>query len=257
LRQRDGVTRDLFRVGDVVRVAGRPSQRDPLTLLATNMLLPDGREAPLWPQSTARFVSPDKLIRGGSRSIDTATENRRLFRVWLPPISATPADLPFTESAIAARSEFDIGAFARRCEPEGMPRIMHTNVFPRELVDRGDTIELRTELFDTVRTIHMDLSEPPPGEKASRLGYSIGRWEGGQLVVQTSLVDWPYFDNIGTPQSADVAITERFAPSADQSRVDYEIRVVDATTFTAPAVLKSQWLAFDAEIQRYDCRAEP
>lgn len=257
LRQRDGVTRDLFRVGDVVRVAGRPSRREPLTLLATNMLLPDGREAPLWPQSTARFVSPDKLIRGDSRSIDTATENRGLFRVWLPPISGTSADLPFTESAIAARRDFDIGAFARRCEPEGMPRIMHTNVFPRELVDRGATIELRTELFDTVRTIHMDRSEPPPGEKASRLGYSVGRWEGDQLVVQTALVDWPYFDNIGTPQSADVAITERFAPSADQSRVDYEIRIVDATTFTAPAVLKSQWQAFDAEIERYDCRAEP
>src|SRR6187549_1453523 len=52
LREKDGVTRDLFRVGDKVRVAGRTSSHDAAALLVTNMLLPDGREAPLWPNTT-------------------------------------------------------------------------------------------------------------------------------------------------------------------------------------------------------------
>jgi len=60
LREKDGVTRELFHVGDRVRVAGRPSSHDPAALLVTNMLLPDGREAPMWPNTTARFVGPDK-----------------------------------------------------------------------------------------------------------------------------------------------------------------------------------------------------
>jgi hypothetical protein len=254
LRERDGVTRDLFRVGDTVRVAGRPSRRDALTLLVTNMLLPDGREAPLWPQATARFVAPERMIQGVSRAVNAAAENRGLFRVWLPPIQSSRADLPFKNAAIDARRGFDIGAFAQRCEPEGMPRIMHTNVFPRELVDRGDTIELKTELFDTVRIIHMDRAEPPPGEPRSRLGYSVGSWDGRTLVVRTTHVDWPYFDNIGTPQSELVEITERFALSADQSRIDYEMSVIDAATFESPAVIGSQWQAFAGEVQRYDCR---
>lgn len=257
LRERDGVTKELFHLGDVVKVAGRPSRRDALTLLATNMLLPDGREAPLWPQAGARFVAADQLIRGDTRSVDAAAENRGLFRVWLPPIPASLARLPYTAAAVEARRTFDLGAFAARCEPEGMPRIMHTNAFPRELIDRGSTIELRTELFDTVRTIHMDRSEPPAGEAPSRLGYSVGVRDGNRLVIRTTLVDWPYFDGIGTPQSRDVNITERLTLSPDQSRVDYEMMVVDATTFTATAVIEQQWQAFAAEIQRYDCQAKP
>jgi hypothetical protein len=154
------------------------------------------------------------------------------------------------------RKSFDLFAFSRRCEPEGMPRIMHTNVFPRELIDRGSEIVLRTELFDTQRTIHMDRSAPPPGEQPSRLGYSVGAWEGGQLVVKTTLVNWPYFDAIGTPQSDTVEITERFAVSEDQSRLNFEMTVVDPATFKAPAAIRIQWAPFAGSIQRYDCQAE-
>jgi hypothetical protein len=257
LRQRDGVTRDLFRVGDHVKVAGRPSTRDAYTALATNMLLPDGREAPLWPQASARFGPAERLIKGESRVVDAAAENKGLFRVWLPPIGGASPRLPFTGAAIEARRGFDIGEFAQRCEPEGMPRIMHTNVFPRELVDRGSVIELKTELFDTVRTIHMDVAAPSPVERPSRLGYSVGRWDGGRLVVRTTLVDWPYFDNIGTPQSAEVEIVERFSLSADQERLDYEMTVVDAATFESPATITSQWRAYAGEVQRYDCQPGP
>ena len=258
LRQRDGVTRDLFRVGDHVKVAGRPSRRDAHSLLATNMLLPDGREAPLWPQATARFVPADRMIKGTSSAIDSAAENRGLFRVWLAPIGAPPAaTLPFKSAALEARRGFDVGEFAQRCEPEGMPRIMHTNAFPRELVDAGTKIVLRTELFDTVRTIHMDREGPPAGETPSRLGYSVGRWNGGQLVVTTTLVDWPYFDNVGTPQSGGVEIVERFTLSADQGRLDYEMTVIDDATFESPATIRMQWEAFAGEIERYDCRPGP
>ena len=62
LRQKDGVTRDLFRVGDRVKVFGRTSSQKAAELLVTNMLLPDGREAPLWPNTGPHFVSADKWI---------------------------------------------------------------------------------------------------------------------------------------------------------------------------------------------------
>src|SRR5690606_34253082 len=106
------------------------------------------------------------------------------------------------------------------------------------------------------RVIHMNRAAPPAGEPASRLGYSVGAWQNGALVVRTTLVDWPYFDNIGTPQSEDVVITERFVLSADQGTLDYELTVVDGATFTAPAVIERQWTAHDSAIQRYDCKPE-
>ncbi len=42
--KRAGVTRDLFVIGDRIKVAGKKSKREERVFLATNMLLPDGRE---------------------------------------------------------------------------------------------------------------------------------------------------------------------------------------------------------------------
>jgi hypothetical protein len=162
--------------------------------------------------------------------------------------------LPFTPAAVAARSKFDLyDNFATRCEAEGMPRILF-NPHPFEFVDHGATITQRTEFYDTERTIRMDRSGPPAGEPASRLGYAVGRWDGKTLVVTTSRVSWPYFDNIGSPQTEAVQIVERYSLSEDQSRLDFRVTVTDPTTFTAPAVLDGYWLALGGTIPRYDCK---
>src|SRR5688500_18227319 len=84
LREKDGVTRDLFRVGDRVKVFGRTSSHDAAAMLVTNMLLPDGREAPLWPNTGPHFVSADKWITATPELVDAAAENRGIFRVWRP-----------------------------------------------------------------------------------------------------------------------------------------------------------------------------
>ena len=253
LREKDGVTRDLFRVGDAVRVYGRTSPRNPTALLVTNMLLPDGREAPLWPNTSPHFVGPDRWITAEPTLVDAAAENRGIFRVWRPNEWSLAA-LPYTESAVAGRRGFDMLAAATRCSPEGMPRIVMT-LFPYEFVDRGSELLMRTEIYDTERVIHMDRTTPPLGEPHSILGYSVGAWRNGALVINTSLVNWPYFDQIGTPISEDVQIVERYKLSQDQTRLDVEITITDPGTFKEPAVLKNSWFAYGDTLSRYDCES--
>lgn len=252
LREKDGVTRDLFRVGDRVKVFGRSSPHDAAALLVTNMLLPDGREAPLWPNTGPHFVSVDKWITAKPQLVDAAAESRGIFRVWRPnPVSL--AALPYTDAAIGARKSFDMLAAAERCGPEGMPRIMMT-LFPYEFVDRRSEILVRVELYDTERIIHMDRTAPPPGEAHSVLGYSVGEWRDGVLVIKTSLVSWPYFDQIGTPLSENVQIEERYQLSEDQARLDLEIKVTDPTTFESPAIIRNSWLAYGDTLRGYGCQ---
>ena len=259
--QRAGVTRDVLKQGDRVRVAGFPSRRDPLMLGLTNVLLPDGREVQFLTGSPAFFTSSAGMVRGVERVVDAQRENRGIFRVWSVPApnparAAALRDLPYTRQAVAARESFDLlDNFATRCEPEGMPRLMF-NPHPFEFVDRGDTILLRAELYDTERIIHMNTREVPSDAPRSRLGYSVGRWDGGALVVTTSRIDWPFFDNAGTPQSAAVEIVERYTLSEDQARLSFRVTVTDATTFTSPAVIESHWLALGHTIDRYDCRLD-
>lgn len=165
--------------------------------------------------------------------------------------------LPFTAAAVAARESFDLlDNFATRCEPEGMPRLMF-NPHPFEFIDRGSTIALRAELYDTERIIYMDRTEPPAGEPSSRLGYSVGRWDGRGLVVTTTHVSWPFFDNIGSPQSTAVEIVERFELSDDQTKLTFRVTITDPTTFTSSAVVDGYWLALGDTIARYDCQLQP
>jgi hypothetical protein len=257
--QRAGVTRELVRLGDHVRVAGLPSRREPLVLALTNVLLPNGREVQLLTGAPAYFTSPEGMVRSVEQAVDAQRENRGIFRVWSVPIpnsagAAALRNLPFTPAAISARASFDLlDNFATRCEPEGMPRIMF-NPHPFEFVDRGDTIVLRAELYDTERIIHMNRAAVPADARTSRLGNSIGHWDGGSLVITTTHVDWPFFDNAGTPQSRAVEIVERYSLSEDQSRLSFRVTVTDPATFTAPAVIEGHWLALGHTIDRYDCR---
>ena len=46
---------------------------------------------------------------------------------------------------------------------------------PMEFIDRGDTILLRMEEYDTVRTIHMTAAADPGTQPRTPLGYSVGR----------------------------------------------------------------------------------
>jgi hypothetical protein len=250
---RSGVTREMFDTGAQVRVVGRAGTRDRRALLAMNMLLGDGREILLW-DTVERYVDQEHLV------VDAAAENRRIFRVWSVPAANAAAAVaqlawqPFTASAIEARASWDLfDNFATRCEPEGMPRIM-VNPHPFEFVDRGDTLLLRTELYDIERTIHMSRDAPPVDTPYSRLGYSIGAWQDGVLVVQTTHLNWPYFDTIGTPLSEAAEVEERFTLSADQTRLDFEVTVIDLSVFTEPAVLRGHWLALGESLPRFDCQ---
>ena len=129
-------------------------------------------------------------------------------------------------------------------------------VYPFELSQADpNTIILRSEYFDLERTIHMTPETVPEGLAPSRLGYSIGRWEdnGRSLVVETTGLNWPYYDTIGTPLTPDVEITERFTLSDDQSALTYRQTVTDPATFTEPAIHTSEHLALGEAIEPFVC----
>jgi len=256
--QRTGITEDLFRPGARVTMVGQSSTRRPREFLASHVLLADGTEAvlqanaePYWAGRT--LGGRAEWIADETETVDAAGENRGIFRVWsIPALADRVLHTPFTDVAVAGRATWDpLDNFTSRCEPEGMPRVM-INPHPFEFVDEGDTIRLRVELYDQVRTIHMRDSAPEEAP-ASRLGYSVGRWEGATLVVETTRVNWPYFDNIGTLQSEDVVMVERFTLSDDQGRLNYHLTITDPATFTEPATITGHWLALGEEIAAFAC----
>ncbi len=251
--KRAGVSREDFQIGDRITVAGNMSLREKQTFLATNMLLPNGKELLLWGNIAARFDDNNRLV-------DAALDGQGIFRVWSTPaelfriIQKRLSDLPYLDSAIEARKSWDpLDNFVMRCEQEGMPRIM-VNPHPFEFINNGDTITLHTELYDIQRTIHMNHETVPEDAEYSHLGYSIGRWDGDDLVIKTTHINWPYFDNIGTPQSTAIELTERFSLSDDHTRLNLHMTVVDPSVFSEPAMIEGYWLALGEEMPPpYNC----
>lgn len=161
-----------------------------------------------------------------------------------------------TEQALAARESFDqLQSFVVSREPQGMPTVMNW-VYPFELSQTNpSTIILRSEYFNLERTIHLAPASLPDDLAPSRLGYSIGHREddGRSPVVETTRIDWPYFDTIGTPLTPDVEITERFTLSDDQSALTCRQTVTDPVTFTEPAIHESDHIALGEAIEPFVC----
>jgi hypothetical protein len=265
-----GITRDLFNVGDRLRVAGNPARGAANNIFVRNILLPTGREIVLgggarWSTDTLRG---SELLQ--AREGDGSRPELGVFRTWstggvngvlFPEAVQANFDFsryPLTPAARAALDSFDFATDDPTvdCAPKGMPTIME-QPYPMEIVDRGDTIELLIEEYDTRRVVHMR----GPGVAAAAtalpgpLGYSVGRFDGTALVVTTTKSSWGNFDSVGIPLSADAVLEERFAPSADGARLDYTLKVTDAATFTAPVELTKTWM-WRPEVTRgsYECR---
>lgn len=262
-----GVTRDLFQNGDRLVLAGRVSTVRPTRILGTNALLSDGTEAVLGsiyePYWEGPFVGGATQYTGKDPEVvDAAGENLGIFRVWSIPGRAGSEtggvelfrDYPFTEEAIAARADWDtVDNPATRCEQPGMPVPVRQPVHFR-ILEEGENIVFHYAFFDTRRTIHMDQDLRAEDFPPSHLGFSKGVWEDDKtLFIETSRINYPYWSLDGTIQSDAMSVTERYALSEDQTRLDLHMTADDPVTFTRTATYQWHFLALGETFSLYEC----
>lgn len=251
---RVGITQEMFGIGHAVTIAAYAARRPVRDAYAINMLLADGREA-LLDTPVARWT--DNTVGTGldeTPGTPGADPSLGIFRVWSTDGSFLSTetrfiteggtlDYPLTDAARAAQAAWDPldpdNPFLT-CIPKGMPTIMQ-QPNPVEFIDEGDRIVFRMEEFDAMRVIHMSGDANGQDAPPSRMGHSIGHWEGDTLVVHTSRINWPYFDQNGLPQSDAMETMERFTVNGEGSRLDYELVVTDPWLFTEPVMLGKSW----------------
>jgi hypothetical protein len=251
---------DNLKVGDRIKVAGAPSRRTPNKMWASNILPANGREVVLGPGTPPRWGttavgSKSTWFEGGT----DADKAAGIFRVWSTKFGEPGGvwwrrDYPLTDAAKKKRAAFNplTDTVAPGCKPKGMPTIME-QPYPLEFVRKGDTVLLRLEEYDTVRTIDMKSASGARRPK-TLLGHSQGRWEGDTLVVTTTGIAWTYFDPSGVPLGPSASIVERFTPSADGTRLILKMTVTDPDTFTQPVDLQRTWVWRRGEtVKPYAC----
>jgi hypothetical protein len=86
------------------------------------------------------------------------------------------------------------------------------------------------------------------------MGYSVGRWEGDALVVESvGFKDGGWLDRMGHPYSDQLHLTERYR-RRDVGHLSIEMTIDDSKTYAKPfAYIQASVLLPDTDLIEYYC----
>lgn len=181
-----------------------------------------------------------------------------------PGRTQTPNPLPFTPKAKAMHEEYianfkdddDPGYY---CIAPGMPRAIWGAPFAIEVFHRPQDLTIFWEGYNQYRKIWIDGYPRPEPAIPTQMGYSVGRWEGEVLVVETTMLkEYPYMNR--TPTSDQATIHERIWKETRQDNgvtntyLVNELVLTDPKLYTEPVRVRAQLVARpDTAVLEYSC----
>jgi hypothetical protein len=163
----------------------------------------------------------------------------------------TPYGAELLKTRVAGNSKDNPEA---HCLPMGIIQL-HTQGAPRkfiqtplELVILYEASSERREIFTDGRPLPSD--DPQPWFN----GYSVGRWDGDTLVVETvQFRDGGWLDINGSPLTDAGKVTERFRRPTF-GRMEIDVTIEDKKAYTKPfSVRVNQSLMLDEELLEFVC----
>jgi hypothetical protein len=119
-----------------------------------------------------------------------------------------------------------------RCEPPGLPHIYGIGGYSIEFMQTPARMVIFYESIHTFRTIWMDGRKPPQDADPMWMGFSVGHWDGNDLVVDTTgFNDKTWLTGAGYPHSEALHVIERFH-RADVKHMQLDITIDDPKSYT-------------------------
>jgi hypothetical protein len=122
-----------------------------------------------------------------------------------------------------------------RCVPPGFPRSGPT-IYPFEIVQTEEMLVFLYETFGMIRRIYMDGREMPEFLPPSLMGFSVGHFEGDELVIHTTNYAPGLLSGGGLRQYGDMSVMERYRLVEGGRGLEGEALI------TAPQTLQEPWL---------------
>lgn len=140
-----------------------------------------------------------------------------------------------------------------QCLPEGMPTMMAPH-YALEFLQTPGRVTIVAEFMSEVRRIYLDEDMPPLDDiNPSYTGYSVGKWHGKTLTVETRGVrtDVQYVD---FPHTAKMKIVERIHLTAPNLLED-EITLIDPDVLARPYTFTFEYKKEDRSyrVMEYVC----
>jgi hypothetical protein len=139
------------------------------------------------------------------------------------------------------------------CKPAGSLRLLTYPPY-RKFLQLPGLFVILSERDVTFRQVFLDGRQLPDDPTPSWYGYSIGRWDGDALVVQSNgFRDDTWLDRNGSPMTEAAKVTERFR-RVNYGRLEIDVTVDDPKAYTRPwTVTLTQQIVLDTELLDYHC----
>ena len=125
---------------------------------------------------------------------------------------------------------------------------------PRKVVQTPGMLIMLFEGYHTYRQIFVDGRAMPKDPEPAWFGYSVGKWEGSTLVVDTiGIHEKTWLDDSGHPHSDALHIVERFR-RIDFGHMSVQITIDDPKAYTKPWTVSFGWeILPDTELLDWVC----
>jgi hypothetical protein len=139
-----------------------------------------------------------------------------------------------------------------RCLPAGFPMSEFVPL-PHRYIQTGYMLAILYE-SELPRQIHLDGRPLPADPQPAWRGYSVGKWEGDTLVVETiGLHPGAPLDGFNHPKSPEMRIVERMS-RRDYGHMDVQLTITDPAYYSKPIVIQyAQTLVPDGDLLEYIC----
>ncbi len=142
------------------------------------------------------------------------------------------------------------------CLPMGMMQF-HNHPQPRKIVQTPGLIIIVYEANFGLRQIFMDgrpWPNPTRDPEPWWYGYSVGKWEGDTLVVETTgFIEDGWLDINGNPLTEAAKVTERFR-RVSYGNLEIDVTVDDPKAYARPWTVKvKQRILLDSELMEFIC----
>jgi hypothetical protein len=239
------------------RTAGIPRTPDGKpSLSARTPRAADGKPnlSGLWRTDSAPPEMLERLIPGATNGAGEEPLSQYFINILS---DFKPEEAPIRPAAAALFQQraktFSNESPLSHCLPEGMP-LVEMAPAPYKIVQTPGLTLMLYERDTTFRQVYTDGRKLPDDPQPSWLGYSVGKWDGDTLVVDTiGFNDRGWLDARGHSHSEALHLTERFH-RINVGEMELQLTIDDAQTYTRPFTIKlRQRLLPDSDLLESYC----
>jgi hypothetical protein len=213
----------------------------------------------LWQVEPTPWDEMTRLFGAGLDSLSVPGDDLRTFSKYAISIMADlkPGEAPIRPEAaqIVQRRGKTFGSAnpTSQCQFGGVP-FGELLPFPNKFIQTPGVIIILQEADGGLRQIFTDGRKHTADPQPSWMGYSVGKWEGDSLLVDTAgFNDLGWLDAAGDPRSEALRVLERYR-RRDFGHMEVEVTFDDPKMYSRPISIKYTLdLVPDSEIGEYVC----